>query len=82
MGARSAGASWISRHIFQAPRLNIIFNFAQNVIEIAGSDVALGLFIPLIVFPAVQPGRKLGAFVERELFDGTLDLGQAHEGKL
>ena len=57
-------------------------DFAQHVIEFAACDVALHLFIPVVVFPAVQPGSEFGTLCQRELVDGFLDLINAHEVEL
>src|SRR6266508_2515143 len=57
-------------------------HFAQNVIEFTARDVALHLFIPLVILPTVQPRSQLGALFERKLFDGSLDFSKAHVGDL
>jgi len=56
----------------------MLFHFAQKIIELATGDIALHLLIPVVILPAVQPRCELGAFFERELFDGSLDFNKAH----
>jgi hypothetical protein len=60
----------------------MLFHFAQHVIELAANDVALHLLVPVVIVPTVQPGRQLGALLERELLDGSFDFSKAHVGRL
>lgn len=68
----------MSRHLAQLSCADVLVHFAQDVVQLAGSDIALHLFIPFVVFPAMEPGRKFGPLFKRELFDGGLDLVNAH----
>jgi len=79
--SRNAVAPSRSRHISEPAEANIFVDFAQDVIEFAVCDIALHLFIPVIVLPAVQPGSEFGTLRKRELSDGFLDLINAHEGE-
>src|SRR5262245_21669792 len=76
--ARSVDAFSTSRHLAGTSCFDVFFYLVQNVIEFAGRDIALHLLIPLVILPAVQPRRQLGAFFKRELFDGSLDFSKAH----
>lgn len=58
--------------------MDVLVHFAQDVVEPARSDIALHLLIPFVVFPAMEPGRKFGPLFKRKLFDGGLDLVNAH----
>jgi len=75
-----ADAFWTSRHIAEPACLEVIFHFAQKIVELAGCDVTLHLLVPFVVVPTVQPRRQLGALFERELFDCSLNFGQTHVG--
>ena len=75
---RSDGASETSRHLAQPSRADVRIDFAQEVIELARSDVPLHLLIPFVVFPTMEPGSKFGPLFKRELFDGSLNLVNAH----
>src|SRR5438132_935518 len=87
-----ADAFSTSRHFAGASGLDVLFDFVQDLIELATPDVALHLLIPFVIFPirhrtdslwrAVQPRRQLGALFERKLFDGSLDFSKAHVGDL
>jgi hypothetical protein len=68
----------MSRHLAELPGVNVLVHFAQDVVEPASSDVPLHLLIPFVVFPAMEPGGKLGPLFKRKLFDGSLDLVNAH----
>ena len=41
---------------------DVLVHFAQDVVELARSDIALHLLIPLVVVPAMEPGSKFGPF--------------------
>ena len=69
----------MSRHLAELSGVDVLVHFAQDVVELARSDIALHLLIPLVVFPAMEPGRKFGPLFKRKLFDGGLDLVNAHE---
>jgi len=58
--------------------VDVLLHFAQDVVEPARGNIALHLLIPFVVFPAMEPGRKLGPFFKRKLFDDSLDLVNAH----
>jgi hypothetical protein len=73
--ARNVDAFSTSRQVADAFCFDILFDFAQNVIELAARNIALHLLIPLVIFPTVQPCRELGAFFKRQVFDGSLNLG-------
>src|SRR6266481_1898690 len=79
---RTADAFSTSRHFAGASGLDVLFDFVQDIIELATPDVALHLLIPFVVIPTVQPRRQLGALFERKLFDGSLDFRKAHVGDL
>lgn len=68
----------MSRHLAELPGMDVLVHFAQDVVEPARSDIALHLLIPFVVFPAMEPGRKFGPLFKRKLFDGGLDLVNAH----
>ena len=68
----------VSRHLPYAASFNVLFDFVQDVVELTVRDVALHLLVPLVILPAVQPRRQLGALLKRELFDGSLDFSKAH----
>src|SRR5205814_703701 len=78
----NADAFGTSRHFPHASCPDVLFDFVQDVIELATPDVALHLLVPLIIVPTVQPRRQLGALFERKLFDGSLDFRKAHVGDL
>src|SRR5690242_13256064 len=61
-----------SGHFCDTPCFDVFFYFTQNVVELAARDVALHLIITLVIAPAVQPRRQLGAVFKREPFDGSL----------
>jgi len=44
----------------KSPGADILVHFAENVVELAGSDIAFDLLIPLIVLPAMEPGSQFG----------------------
>ena len=73
--ARNAYAFWTSRHLANASRFDVLFHFAQNIIELAARNITLHLLIPLVIFPTVQPRREFRAFFKREMFDGSFNLG-------
>ena len=58
--------------------MDVLVHFAQDVVELTRSDIALHLLIPFVVFPAMEPGREFGPLFKRKLFDGGLDLVNAH----
>jgi hypothetical protein len=68
----------MSRHLAKLSCADVIVHFPQDVVELARSDIALHLLIPFVVFPAMEPGSKLGPLFKRELFYGGLDLVNAH----
>jgi hypothetical protein len=76
--SRSGGPSEMSRHLAQPSSADVLVHFAQEMVELARSDVPLHLLIPFVVFPAMEPGSKFGPLLKRELFDGSLDLVNAH----
>src|SRR5207249_5921302 len=57
---------------------DVLVHFAQDVVQLARSNIALHLLIPFVVFPAMEPGSKFGSLFKRELFDRGLDLVNAH----
>jgi hypothetical protein len=78
----NADAFSTSRHFAGASGPDVLFDFVQDVIELATPDVALHLLIPFVVVSTVQPRRQLGALFERKLFYGSLDFRKAHVGDL
>lgn len=68
----------MSRHLAELSGVDVLIHFAQDVVEPASSDIVLHLLIPFVVFPAMEPRSKFGPLFERELFDGGLDLVNAH----
>jgi hypothetical protein len=71
----------MSRHLAEVSRADVLVHFAQNVVELAGSNIALHLLIPFVVSPTVEPGSKFGPLFKREPFNGGLDLVHAHRPK-
>jgi len=68
----------MSRHLAELSGVDVLVHFAQDMVESTRGDIALHLLIPFVVFPAMEPGRKFGPLFERKLFDGGLDLVNAH----
>ena len=58
--------------------MDVLVHFAQDVVEPTRSDIAFHLLIPFVVLPAMEPGSKFGSLFKRKLFDGGLDLVEAH----
>src|SRR2546426_10875940 len=56
---RNADAFGNSRHITESTRANVFIDFADDRIKFSVGDIALDLFVPLIILPAVQPCREL-----------------------
>ena len=65
----------------KTPGTDVLVHFAQNVVELASSDIAFHLLIPLVVSPTVEPGGEFGPFFKREPFNSGLDLVHAHRRK-
>ena len=59
-GSRNDGASETSRHVTETSGADVLIHLAQDVVELACSDIALDLLIPLVVLPAMEPGSKFG----------------------
>ena len=72
--------SEMSRHLAELSGVNVLVHFAQDLVKLTRSDIALHLLIPFVVFPAMEPGREFGPLVKRKLFDGGLDLGRLEMG--
>jgi hypothetical protein len=68
----------MSRHLAELSGADVLVHFAQEVVELACSNIAFHLLIPFIVFPAMEPGSEFGPIFERELFDRGFDLVNAH----
>jgi hypothetical protein len=68
----------MSRHLAEVSCTDVLIHFAQDVVELASCDIALHLLIPFVVLPAMEPSSKLGSLFKRKLFDGGLDLVDAH----
>ena len=62
------------RHFADASGLDVLFDFAQNIIQLAASDVAFHLIIPLVILPTVQPRSQLGALFKQKLLSCAFDF--------
>ena len=71
-------ASEMSRHLAQLSCADVLVHVAQDAVQLARSNIALHLLIPFVFFPAMEPGSKFGTLFKRKLFDGGLDLVNAH----
>ncbi len=69
----------MSRHLAQLSCADVLVHFAQDVVQLVRSNIALHLLIPVVVFPAMEPGSKFGSLFKRKLFDGGLDFVDAHK---
>ena len=79
--SRRGNAGWSkcelkTPHIAKPPGPDVVFHFAQNIVELSVSDIALHLLIPFIIFPTMQPRGELSALFERELLDCSFDFSQ------
>ena len=68
----------MSRHLAQLSCADVLIHFVQDMVQLARSNIAFHLLIPFVVFPAMEPGSKFGSLFKRKLFDGGLDLVDAH----
>ena len=68
----------MSRHLAELSCADVLIHFAQDVVQLARSNIALHLLIPVVVFPAMEPRSKFGSLFKRELFDRGLNLVNAH----
>ena len=63
-----------SRQFEDPSCFDILFDFAQNVIELAACDIALHLLIPHVIRPFIQPRRQLGALTVTRTDRGVVAL--------
>ena len=68
----------MSRHLAEPTSANVIVHFAQDVIELAISNVAFHLLVPIVIFPSMKPRCEFSTLLERKLFDCTLNFLYAH----
>ena|SRR2546426_1646676 len=78
---RNADAFGNSRHITESTRANVFIDFADDRIKSSVGYIALDLFVPLIILPAVQPCRELRTLFEGQLFDRLFYLVDTHFGE-
>ena len=68
----------MSRHLAQLSCADVLIHFVQDMVQLARSNIAFHLLIPFVVFPAMEPSRKFRSLFKRKLFNGGLDLVNAH----